>query len=183
MLTLSASRSSSIDQSPTSEIRQWLEDFATAVRARNFAAGRALFADNVFASGSRADRVDELEDLEFTQWRPIWNSNRGYRFYHDAAIIDVSGAVAWVAIMWRSQGNDALRGWYDRFGRATYILRKVEGRWVAFSRVRTADSFLGTCDSRSAMRTLQNAELFAHQSRVGQTSAPDARPKFPPISR
>jgi len=131
MITMSASRRSSIDQGSKAEIHQWLEDFAAAVRARDFAAGRALFADDVFAFGTRADRIEGLDDLEVDQWRPIWNSTRGYRFDHDAATIDVSGEMAWVAITWHSQGQDALGDWYDRFGRATYILRRVHGRWVA----------------------------------------------------
>jgi ketosteroid isomerase-like protein len=131
MVTVPVSRRSSVDQEPKVEIRHWLEDFAAAVRNRDFAAGRALFAEHVFAFGTRADRIEGLADLEADQWRPIWNSTRAYHFDHDAATIDVSGEMAWVAITWHSQGKDAAGTWYDRFGRATYILRRVQGAWVA----------------------------------------------------
>ena len=131
MIAMSASSSSIAEQEPAAEIRQWLEDFAAAVRARDFAAGRGLFADGVCAFGTRADMIEGLADLEARQWRPIWNSTRGYRFDHDSAAIKVSGEMAWVAITWHSQGKDATGRWYDRFGRATYVLHHDAGRWVA----------------------------------------------------
>ena len=115
-----------------SEIRQWLEDFSAAVRSRDFAAGRALFCDDVIAFGTRASRIEGLDALEAQQWRPTWNSTQGYRFDYDDARIDVHGDIACVAVTWYSQGQNADDQWFDRFGRATYLLRRVEGRWLAF---------------------------------------------------
>ncbi len=131
MLAMSTPHKAYMDSAVTADIRRWLDDFAAAVRARDFSAGRALFADNVCAFGTRATRITGLDDLEADQWRPIWNSTRGYHFDYDDASIEVSGDIAWVAIRWHSQGKDSRGDWYDRFGRATYILRKIQGRWVA----------------------------------------------------
>lgn len=125
------SRNSSTEKSASAEIKQWLADFATAVRERDFSAGRALFAHDVCSFGTRADQIKGLDDLEADQWRPIWNATRGYCFDYDGATIDVCGDSAWVAITWHSQGKDAAGNWFDRFGRATYILRRSGDKWLA----------------------------------------------------
>jgi len=131
MIMMSESPTSSLQERSICEIRPWLESFSAAVRDGDFAAGQALFANDVCAFGTRADRIESLADLEANQWRPIWNSTRGYRFDFDTAIIEICGPMAWVAITWHSQGRNPAGNWFDRFGRATYILRKIEGRWLA----------------------------------------------------
>ncbi len=113
------------------EIIEWLERFSAAVRARDFDAGRALFAEGVTAFGTRADSMHGLAQLEAEQWQPTWRATRGYRFNFDAADIQVSSDFAYAAIPWHSEGVEPSGRTFDRFGRATYILRKIEGRWLA----------------------------------------------------
>jgi ketosteroid isomerase-like protein len=43
----------------------------------------------------------------------------------------VSGDLAWVAAPWDSQGQDADGAWNDRPGRATIVLERRDGRWLA----------------------------------------------------
>jgi ketosteroid isomerase-like protein len=113
------------------EIRRWLEDFSAAVRAKDYACGRKLFADEVVAFGTRATMVFDLDSLTREQWRPIWGVTRGFRFNLEQARIDIEQEIAWIAAPWASQGGNDSQGWYDRSGRATYILRRREGRWLA----------------------------------------------------
>ena len=83
------------------------------------------------SKSQREDLIEGLDCLEERQWRPIWSSTRGFRFDHDTAAIKVSGNMAWIGITWHSEGKDALGRWYERLGRATYILCRRADRWFA----------------------------------------------------
>jgi ketosteroid isomerase-like protein len=113
------------------EVRRWLEEFSAAVRAKDYARGRELFVEEVVAFGTRATMVLDLDSLAREQWRPIWGATRGFQFHFEQAQIDIEQNIAWIAVPWTSQGGNDRQGWYDRCGRATYILRRREGRWLA----------------------------------------------------
>ncbi|HEY1923177.1 MAG TPA: nuclear transport factor 2 family protein [Tepidisphaeraceae bacterium] len=114
-----------------SEIRQWLEEFSVSVREKDYARAQKLFAAEVVAFGTRAKMVLDLDSLVREQWRPIWGATRGFRFHFERAQIDIDQNIAWIAVPWQSEGGNDGQGWYDRSGRATYILRRGEGRWLA----------------------------------------------------
>jgi ketosteroid isomerase-like protein len=113
------------------EIRGWLDNFSAAVRAKDYAGARRLFADEVVAFGTRATIVHDLDSLVREQWQPIWGATRGFQFDFEQARIDIDQNIAWIAVPWMSQGGNEALGWYDRLGRATYILRRKESRWIA----------------------------------------------------
>jgi ketosteroid isomerase-like protein len=115
----------------SAEVRQWLEDFSAAVRAADYARGRELFVDEVVSFGTRARMVLDLDSLSRDQWRQTWGVTRDFHFQFELARIDIDQNIAWIAVPWMSQGGNDRDGWYDRPGRATYILRRKQGRWQA----------------------------------------------------
>jgi ketosteroid isomerase-like protein len=113
------------------ELHQWLADFSEAVRSADYARGRELFAEDVVAFGTRAPLIRGIDSLVEDQWECIWDITRGFQYSFDQAEIGILQESAWVAVPWTSQGQDSAGRWYDRPGRATYILRRTEGRWLA----------------------------------------------------
>ncbi|MGH7214434.1 MAG: YybH family protein [Tepidisphaeraceae bacterium] len=112
-------------------LREWLESFARAVREQDYVRGRSLFTPNVIAFGTRGTELHGIEALVADQWRPVWGTTRGFTFDLNHARIVVAGDTAWATIPWRSQGRRSDGAWFDRLGRATYILERRDGCWLA----------------------------------------------------
>jgi ketosteroid isomerase-like protein len=112
-------------------IRAWLETFAAAVRAVDYERGMTLFAPEAVAFGTYAGMLRGLPNLVAGQWRNIWGVTRGFTFRLDELSGGISGELAWVAVPWDSQGRTEAGEWYDRPGRATLILERRSGRWLA----------------------------------------------------
>ena len=112
-------------------IKAWLTQFATAVRDRNYDAGKLLFADDVLGFGTYADRRDGLVPLVEGQWQNIWGVTRGFDFDLDDVRCGICDDLAWVAVTWRSQKQCPDGHWQDRPGRATFALERRDGQWLA----------------------------------------------------
>ena len=105
---------------------EWLEDFARAVRARDYAAARSYFDEDVLGFGTVVPRAEGLDRLEADQWRAVWDVTTAFAF-HAPRVVELD-AVAFVAAEWSSTYVvDGSR----RRGRATIILRHAEGGWRA----------------------------------------------------
>lgn len=113
------------------QIRDWLEEFASAVRDVDYERGKTMFAEDVVGFGTYASMLEGLNGLVEGQWKNIWGVTRGFRFRLDEAEIGISGDLAWVAAPWDSQGQRSDQTWYDRPGRATIILVRRDGKWLA----------------------------------------------------
>jgi ketosteroid isomerase-like protein len=113
------------------EIQAWLEAFSTAVRAVDYDRGKTMFAPEVVGFGTYAGMIAGLEPLVAGQWRNIWGVTRGFTFRLDELHAGISGDQAWVAVPWYSEGQRADGEWYARPGRATIILERRDGRWLA----------------------------------------------------
>jgi ketosteroid isomerase-like protein len=112
------------------DVARWLEEFAAAVRAADYARGAALFDPGALGFGTVAERAEGLDVLIREQWRHVWDATEGFRF--DAgARIEVEGGLAWVAATWSSQGFAADGEPFPRVGRATIVLRRGAGGWRA----------------------------------------------------
>jgi len=109
-------------------VAAWLRDFASAVRERDLAAGRALFDAGVVAFGTLCPRANGLDELVAKQWHPVWSETDGFDFDLDGVVAAVDGAHAVVAATWSSRQRDAGGA---RRGRATLVLRRTGGRWRA----------------------------------------------------
>ena len=113
------------------EIRQWLEEFADAVRDVDYELGKTMFGADVVGFGTYASMLVGLEALVEGQWKNIWGVTRGFRFRLDEMHFGVVNDDAWVAVPWDSEGQNPDGSWYERPGRATIILERRDGRWVA----------------------------------------------------
>ena len=113
------------------EIRRWLEEFSAAVRAVDYDRGATMFAPEVIGFGTFAGMLVGRDNLIAGQWRNIWGVTRGFTFRLDDLHGGIEGDLAWVAVPWDSQGQRADGAWYDRPGRATFVLTRREGRWLA----------------------------------------------------
>lgn len=112
-------------------IRDWLEEFAAAVRAVDYERGMMLVAPEVVGFGTYAGMLAGRDRLVAGQWRHIWGVTRGFTFRLGEMHSGVDGDLAWVAVPWDSQGQHPDGTWYDRPGRATIILSRRAGRWLA----------------------------------------------------
>ncbi|HET9017413.1 MAG TPA: nuclear transport factor 2 family protein [Thermomicrobiaceae bacterium] len=112
-------------------IRRWLEEFAGAVRDVDYARGATMVAPEVVGFGTHGGVLVGRDALVAGQWRNVWGVTRGFTFRLDDLRGEVVGERAWVAVPWDSQGRDDQGAWYDRPGRATIVLERRDGRWLA----------------------------------------------------
>jgi ketosteroid isomerase-like protein len=109
---------------------QWLEVFQAAVRGRDFAGGRALFAADAVAFGTWARAVAGLDNIEREQWHNVWPRIRGFHFDADTRV-RTSGDHAWIAGSWGTEVTGPDGRPFNRPGRGTFVLERRDGRWLA----------------------------------------------------
>ena len=112
------------------DIAAWITEFQTAVRGKDFDAGRRLFAPDAVAFGTFAAAVAGLDNIEREQWREIWPRIRGFTL-EPGATIGASGDTAWIATGWSSEATAPDGRSFRRPGRATFVLERRAGRWLA----------------------------------------------------
>ena len=115
--------------SPSTTLEQWLRAFEAAVRARDFAAGRTMFADDAVAFGTWARAVVGLDNIEREQWRNVWPRIRGFHFEPDTHM-HAAGDSAWIAGSWSTEVTGLDGRPFERPGRGTFVLERRDGRWV-----------------------------------------------------
>src|SRR2546428_4729530 len=86
---------------PPATPEQWLRVFEAAVRARDFAAGRTMVAEDAVAFGTWARAVVGLDNIVREQWQNVWPRIRDFRFDADARV-RTSGDNAWIAAGWQT---------------------------------------------------------------------------------
>jgi ketosteroid isomerase-like protein len=108
----------------------WLRTFEATVRARDFAGGRTMFADDAVAFGTWARAVSGLDNIVREQWQNVWPRIQNFRFDPDARV-RTSGDSAWIAAGWQTEatGPDGLP--FTRPGRGTFVLERRRGEWLA----------------------------------------------------
>jgi ketosteroid isomerase-like protein len=111
------------------KIEAWLRAFAASVRARDYAAGAALFARDVVGFGSAAARVEGLDALVEHQWRVVWETTRDFDFDYASISCGASDDLAWAAATWSSA--DAAATGACRAGRATLVFARDGSVWRA----------------------------------------------------
>ncbi|HMH51024.1 MAG TPA: nuclear transport factor 2 family protein [Candidatus Acidoferrum sp.] len=109
---------------------EWLEVFQTAVRGRDFAGGRTLFADDAVAFGTWARAVAGLSNIEREQWQNVWPRIRGFHFDADT-LVRASGDHAWIAGSWSTEVTGPDGRPLERPGRGTFVLERRDGHWLA----------------------------------------------------
>lgn len=116
--------------SAETDVKTWLAEFQTAVRARDFATGRRMFAADAVAFGTWARAVSGLDNIEREQWRNVWPRISDFTF-EATPVIRAAADTAWIAASWWSGATGPDGAPLRREGRATFILARQEGRWVA----------------------------------------------------
>lgn len=101
----------------SSEVLEWLECFAAAVRSRDLARGEQLFDPSALGYGTRMESADGLASLMEGQWAAVWFATSDFAFTEvDLVRPTADGAV--VAARWSSVSRSGVR----RAGRATLVL-------------------------------------------------------------
>jgi len=113
-----------------SEALGWLSTFEAACRGQDFAAGRRLFAPDAVAFGTYATAVHGLDNIEREQWRQIWPRIRDFTLDRNASV-RAAGDAAWIAAGWSSEATAPDGRPFRRPGRATFVLERRGGRWLA----------------------------------------------------
>ena len=120
-----------LGMSELNNITDWLRKFARLVRERDIEHGKALFANEVVGFGTVASAVSGIEDLIDQQWQQVWPYTEGFEFDYDKLNTTTADGLAWAAAPWSSVGFDDDGKPFDRHGRATIVLKQVDGAWLA----------------------------------------------------
>ena len=99
--------------------------------AQDFDATEPLFAEDVASFGTKAGVVVGLKPLRANQWEGIWTNIEDFEMQLDQIRASASGDLAWGMVPWTSTGFDTDGAPFDRPGRATIVLERREGRWLA----------------------------------------------------
>jgi ketosteroid isomerase-like protein len=110
--------------------QEWLRTFEAAVRARDFAGGRELFAPDAMAFGTWARAVAGLDNIVREQWQNVWPRIRDFHFEPDAQV-QASGDSAWIAGGWLTEVTGPDGRPVTRPGRGTFVLQRRAGKWLA----------------------------------------------------
>lgn len=105
--------------------------FGECCASVDYETAAALFADDVVAFGTKMDIVSGLEFLMAHQWKGIWPNIREFRFDLDSLRTGGDDDFAWGVCLWTSIGFAQDGSSFSRPGRATVILERKEGRWIA----------------------------------------------------
>lgn len=115
---------------PPATPEEWLRTFEAAVRTKDFASGRRLFADDAVAFGTWARAVAGLDNVVREQWQNVWPRIREFRFDRDARV-RTRGESAWIASGWTTEATGPDGKPFTRPGRGTFVLERRDGRWLA----------------------------------------------------
>ena len=111
---------------------RWLDRFAGFVREVDYDSARPLFHPDILAFGTHRDVIPGLASWIGLQWDNVWPKTSDFRFDLDAARVLVSAGadMATVIAPWTSTGYHADGSRFDRPGRATMVLHKIDGAWL-----------------------------------------------------
>jgi len=115
---------------PPATPEQWLQAFEAIVRARDFAGGREMFADDAVAFGTWARAVAGLDNIMREQWLNVWPRISGFRFDAETRV-RTAGDSAWIAGGWVTEVTGPDGRPFTRPGRGTFVLERRNGKWVA----------------------------------------------------
>ncbi len=112
-------------------IREWFLELQACVRAVDYNRAEKIFAPDVVGFGTYKDIAVGLDRLRMEQWSNIWPTIRDFTFRLDQLRWGAEGHLAWAACPWDSLGFRPDGTPIERPGRATVILGRREGKWLA----------------------------------------------------
>jgi ketosteroid isomerase-like protein len=107
-------------------VREWLDQFVSAVRSDDIDAGRGLFADDVVGYGALTSRMLGLESLVAQQWRPTWARVAQWQV-SEVDLLFQRADLAVLAFCWQRLNNDDGE---TVSGRATMVLQRMHDQWL-----------------------------------------------------
>jgi ketosteroid isomerase-like protein len=116
---------------PVAAVREWFRRLGEYCAAVDYASARALFAADVVSFGTKAKIVAGLDFLQANQWEGIWPNIQDFQIELETIHAGGDNAFAWGIATWTSTGFDEAGGSFERPGRATIILHRRNGRWLA----------------------------------------------------
>jgi len=116
---------------PIASVREWFTRFGPYCAAVDYESARVLFAPDVVSFGTKEKIVAGLDHLQANQWQGIWTNIRDFKFELDTLHAGGDDNSAWGIITWTSTGFDEQGKPFHRPGRATVILERRDGCWLA----------------------------------------------------
>ena len=112
-------------------IREFFARMSGNCAAQNFDATEPLFAQDVASFGTKAGVVVGRDLLRAQQSEGIWTNIEDFQMQLDQIKAGASGDLAWGMVPWTSTGFDPDGESFHRPGRATIVLERRDGQWVA----------------------------------------------------
>lgn len=118
-------------EDPEIAVEEWFDRLGTYCAAGEYEPAREIVAPDVVSFGTKADIVSGLDLLQTNQWEGIWPNIEGFAF--DEENIHAAGRddLAWGVATWESVGFDESGEPFHRPGRATVVLERRDGVWLA----------------------------------------------------
>lgn len=118
-------------EDPISAVQEWFAKLSLYCTTVDYDSAREIFSAEVASFGTLADVVTGLDRLQQEQWEQIWPRTSGFRVLTDTVHAGGDANVAWGMATWTSTGYDERGEAFERPGRATIVLTRSDGRWVA----------------------------------------------------
>ena len=117
--------------SPDQAVRQWFELLARYCAAVDFESARSIFSGDVASFGTLARVVTGADALDSEQWRGVWPNIADFSIDMETVHSGGAGDLAWGMAAWASTGFHEDGSRFDRPGRATVVLERRGGQWLA----------------------------------------------------
>jgi ketosteroid isomerase-like protein len=119
------------DPDPLTAVRQWFELLGHYCATEDYSAAHTIFAADVASFGTKAKIVSGIEPLQKNQWEGIWPNITDFRIERDSIHGGGDNRHAWGMAAWDSTGYDQQGAPFYRPGRATVVLQRRDGVWLA----------------------------------------------------
>jgi ketosteroid isomerase-like protein len=116
---------------PSEAVKAWFTALGEYCASVDYASARAIFSGDVVSFGTKADVVSGLDLLQRNQWEGIWPNIADFRINMASVRAGGTAEIAWGVATWSSTGFAENGKPFERPGRATVVLRRENGRWVA----------------------------------------------------
>ena len=116
---------------PTEAVRHWfalMEQYCASV---DYDGAEGIFAEDVVSFGTTMEIVSGRRALRRGQWESIWGNITNFKMDLDNVHARGSGNQAWGVVTWTSIGFDGNHQPFYRPGRATVMLERRDGVWLA----------------------------------------------------
>ena len=112
-------------------VREWYARFGACCAAVDYESARSMFAADVMSFGTKAELVSGIDRLQENQWQGIWPNISDFTIDRESIRWGGDEQIAWGIAVWTSTGYDEAGDPFHRPGRATVVLERRDGVWLA----------------------------------------------------